>query len=904
MSNNDSFRNTHNRLLAQALATPAEERDAFLDDACDGDLGLRKELKALVEAAMADDDFLAPAGALRGHFGNSLDYKAVGPIPERVGQFRIVREIGRGGMSVVYLAERDVGDFNQQVAIKIIRPGENSDEVIRRFAQERRILASLNHPGIAHLYDGGWTEDGRPYFTMELIEGWSIIDHCRQYDLDIEQRLDLFMAAADAVGYAHAHQIVHRDLKPSNILVDDRGQVRLLDFGIAKLLDVSGEDSNPLTRLQNTPLTPEYASPEQVLGRPVTSASDVYQLGVLLYELLTDRTPYRLISHNPQALASAICDQIPTRPSMMSTLPDIVQTEERSTGNSRRWFRRMRGDLDTITMMALRKEPKRRYASAKELTEDIRRYLSGRPITARKDAIGYRMRKFIGRHVAAAITAAVAAGIVSILSWQLLHPDVRSDSVPLQNSVAVLPFRTLGGGAFEFLGDGIANELINGLAAIPQLRVVSRSSSFSFRGTDEDIMEVGEMLGVSAIVDGSVEQVGDRLQIAAQIVDVSSGDPLWSETFEQDSSELLFVQQRIAEDIVGVLAQKAGVTLPKPGGPSSATNNAEAYELYMLGQQNYLKRGDGVRKSIELFQRATELDPSFAHAWAGLSTAYSSSLSWGGAPDNVEELVAISASRAIELDENLGSAYMALGGIEARKGNYAEGAAYLYKALAVAPNDPTVLTWSYEAMLDMGRSRDALQFAQRLHEINPVMTTSSYAVGWANLTLGNLEVAERFCDSVYDPKSYPLARCSLILRLERGDFDAASALLQQIRGPDVESGPGDLYFDARRGPSPENTQLAIDAIDVAVETRQLSSNLAFYWYATLGDLDSAFNTHNDLLDRGRWFDTALWWLPSMSSFRQDPRFVPLAERAGLVDFWRAHGWADACRDQGDGVFCE
>ena len=225
----------------------------------------------------------------------SVEHDATVPPPKRIGVYRIVREIGRGGMSVVYLGERDDGAFEQRVAVKLIKPGTDTEDVLRRFEQERQILASLNHPAIARLYDGGSTERGHPYFIMELVEGEPIDVYCRSRGLELEARLELFVTVCEAVQSAHDKSIVHRDLKPSNILVSDTGQVKLLDFGIAKALDREAlPNSAPATRQAVRLLTPEFASPEQVRGEPVTAASDVYQLGVLLYLLLAGRMPYRL----------------------------------------------------------------------------------------------------------------------------------------------------------------------------------------------------------------------------------------------------------------------------------------------------------------------------------------------------------------------------------------------------------------------------------------------------------------------------------------------------------------------------------------------------------------------------------------------------------------------------------
>ena len=902
MTSDRGDQNTVDLIFSRALDLSPQERGEFLTEACRGDQALHDKVTELLAATEKDDDFLAPGGGLRGRFFQPTDENRSIPAPNRIGQFRIVKEIGRGGMSVVYLAEREAGDFDQRVAIKLIKPGSDSEEVLRRFEQERRILASLSHPSIARLFDGGATDDGRPYFTMELVAGLPIVDFCRERGLDIKERLKLFATVAEAVAHAHGQSIVHRDLKPSNVLVDDAGQVRLLDFGIAKMLDAQHDGQDPLTYLPHGPLTPEYASPEQIRGQEVTSASDVYQLGVLLYELLTDRLPYRLETEEFQSLAGAICEQTPTRPSMVVTLPAAHDGKDSLITSSRDWQRRLRGDLDAIVMTALRKEPQRRYPSARAFADDIERYLKGKPVVARGDSLAYRVKKLVGRYRLVGATTAVL--IVLTVAGFIYRGLVTTElnPAPLENAIAVLPFNVGGVDEVAYLGNGIADSLITGLAAIPELRVVARASSFSFRGDDLGVGEIASRLGVNAVVTGRVTKTEDGLSVQAQLIDAPSETILWAQTYDQTSNDVLEIQKKITADLIEVLARVLNLQLPPVRGPSGATDNLEAYELYLLGQHHYQQRGEGVRESIRLFGRAVELDPDFAYAWAALASAYSSALTWGGAPDNVEELIRETSLRAIELDDTIGLAFMTLGGIDARRGKYAEATPYLIKALAVSPNDPTVLLWSWEGMGDLGRLEDSREFAQRLYEVNPVSPTSSSAIGWANVVLGNLGTARRFCQRAFDQGMG--TRCSLFASLEGNDFDAARDWFEQGIPEDAEASRRmmQLYLAARRNPTDANTQAALVAIDEVLWDKE--SSTAFYYYATLGDLGRAFATLNARYDRGELVATDLWWLPSLSAFRRDPRFAGVAERAGMIDFWRAFGWADSCRPEGSGIACE
>ena len=345
----------------------------------------------------------------------------------RIGPYRLIREIGRGGMGTVLLAVRSDDAFQKRVAIKVLKRGMDTDAIVRRFRTERQILASLEHPNIAGLLDGGTTPEGLPYFAMEYVEGQPIDEHCDARQLDTTARLQLFRKICAAVQHAHQNLIIHRDIKPANVLVTADGTPKLLDFGIAKLLnpELGGQTLAP-TLAGPQLLTPEYASPEQVRGLPVTTATDIYSLGVLLYELLTGRRPYRITSRNPADIARIVCDAEPVRPSTAVTrvrddsAPSEAVTEVAVTGAAEtgtfhrvrtvdpdRLRRRLAGDLDTIVLKALSKEPARRYASVDQFSEDIRRHLAGLPVIARTDTLGYRAAKFVRRN-----RTAVAAGIL------------------------------------------------------------------------------------------------------------------------------------------------------------------------------------------------------------------------------------------------------------------------------------------------------------------------------------------------------------------------------------------------------------------------------------------------------------------------------------------------------------
>jgi len=381
-------------VLSEALDLETGRRRQFLDSACEHDADLRAEVDLLLAHQVdSENDAIEECAADAARFRLAQDVTRIG---SRIGAYKIVREIGHGGMGTVYLGERDDKQYRQQVAIKLINPGLGGETIRRRFHNEMQILADLNHPNIARLFDGGQTADGVPYLVMEYVEGSPINHYCNDRNLSTEQRLKLFCTVCDAVQYAHQHLVIHRDIKPGNILVTSEGLPKLVDFGIAKLLD-NGKSIPDATATVMPFMTPQYASPEQVYGLSATTATDIYSLGVVLYELLTGRSPYRLKSRVPHELAQAILDQEPQR-------------------------QRLKGDLDNIVLMAMRKEPQRRYASAQQFAEDIHRHLDGLPVRARQDTFSYRAGKFIRRRklavaAAALILLTLLVGIITT-AWQ------------------------------------------------------------------------------------------------------------------------------------------------------------------------------------------------------------------------------------------------------------------------------------------------------------------------------------------------------------------------------------------------------------------------------------------------------------------------------------------------------
>jgi eukaryotic-like serine/threonine-protein kinase len=405
-------------IFDEALNLSEPERSEFIKSACGDDIEMQNEVKSLIEA----DSKVPPV--LKAQAGDAVNIRSQiiyeGKI---IGNYKVIKQIAEGGMGSVFLAERADGQFEQKVALKIIKPGMNSNEIIKRFLSERQILARLQHPNIAKLLDGGLTEDNLPYFTMEYVEGEPISEYCDKNNLSVEERLKIFITVCSAIQYAHHNLVIHRDIKPSNIMIKKDGTVKLLDFGIAKVLseDTLNEDVN-LTQTGLHVMTPEYASPEQIKGKHVTTSTDIYSLGIVLYELLTGEKVHNIKNYSPLEMEKAICLTQPQKP---SSLIKQVQTKDKSKADEisikrntlpEKLKKKLAGDLDNICLTALRKEPETRYSSVELFRQDIENFLEERPVTARQSTINYRMKKFVLRHKVAVVFGLLIFLIVTSLT--------------------------------------------------------------------------------------------------------------------------------------------------------------------------------------------------------------------------------------------------------------------------------------------------------------------------------------------------------------------------------------------------------------------------------------------------------------------------------------------------------
>jgi serine/threonine protein kinase/tetratricopeptide (TPR) repeat protein len=727
-------------IFQAALDLSPEDRNRYVSDVCAEDSDLKRDVESLLSQYDSAGELLEEPV-----YGNT-ELSALESFVEdkdpmigrRLGSYRIEREIGRGGMGAVYEASRADNEFNKRAAIKLVKRGMDTDFILRRFRKERQILAALDHPHIAGLLDGGTTEDGLPYFVMEYIEGQPLYSYCDSNKLNITERLKLFRSICDAVHYAHQKQVVHRDIKPSNVLVTSDGVPKLLDFGIAKLLNptLAGDITHDPTATAMRLMTPEYASPEQVQGAPTTPTTDVYSLGVLLYELLTGHRPYRLVNRAPHEIARVICEEAPAPPSIIITraedlLPSLTAGDEEtmlkrlytSRGGTLESLRRaLSGNLDNIVMQALRKEPEWRYQTAADLRDDITRFLEGRPILDLPDP-------------------------------PYVSGPLRPDST--ENSLAVLPMKILDinqpDTSPDYLGTGLADALITRLSAIRSFAVRPTSSVLRY-GADADPLRAGRELGVEFVLDGRIRRTAERIRVTIQLLNVREETTAWAGQFDEQFTDVLnledIISSHVAEAIVPHLTVDQRLRLAKRG-----TDNPQAHEAYLRGRFYWNTfTEDGFARAIVCYQQAIALDPKYALAHAGVANYHN----WLGVFSvmpfaECSAAAYEAASTAVDLDPNLAEGHVALGqAILCRDFAWASAEHHLVRAIELDPNYAPARVW-YSLQLAMeGRFSESLREAHTGRDLDPLAIISRFAVVWCSYHARRFDEAYRFASATIE----------------------------------------------------------------------------------------------------------------------------------------------------------
>jgi TolB-like protein len=738
---------------------------------------------------------------------------------ERVGAYVIVRELGRGGMGTVFLAERADGQFEKEVAIKILSRGADTAEILRRFRAERQILAKLDHPNIARLLDAGTTDDGLPYFIMDYIVGAPVTRFAVAQKLSTRQRLELFLKICAAVEFAHRNLVVHRDIKPSNILANAEGEPKLLDFGIAKLLAKDAEAAQ-LTSEAQQHLTPIYASPEQAKGDPITFATDIYSLGALLYEMLSGQKPHRFSADRPtrEELALVVAGQVPPPPSAVASDAQVA--------------RLLRGDLDAIVLFAMHKEPGMRYATVADLAADIRRHLTRKPVVARHPTLGYRAKCLVKRNasrlVAGAAVVIVLAGVLFAFwarSQQIARDaaDIRprgvsAPALDTRKSIAVLPFESLGDNTAQpYFADGVQGDILTDLGKVRDLKVISRSGVATYRGKNRNMKQIGRDLGVANVLEGSLQISGDRVRINAQLIDTRTDAQIWADQYDRKLEDIFALQSELAQTIAGQLKATLS-TGEKAEIWRQPTQDLQAYDLY-LRARTALRAGSGILPrenwsvAIDLLNRAIARDPKFTLAYCVLSEAYVLQYRYG--EDHLPEHLAAAkdaAETALRLEPTREEPRLALARYYYHGLNdYRRTAQELSKIPSSAPHEVEFFTLASLVERRLGQFAASIRDGEKAIELDPQdvwlttclsqtysglrqfhdserVTTEAIArrrgakstgllvlKSEAALAMGNVEEAHAGLDSIYDKDDVNYQALRLRLYLIERDYSGAKA---------------------------------------------------------------------------------------------------------------------------------
>ncbi len=865
-----------------ALDRSANERDRFIRQACCDDIRLESKVRGLLLAHQSlnreldDPLFDIPVISLLHRVSHEVDFE----FGHEIGKYRLVREIGRGGTALVYEAARIDGEYEQSVALKLIASGRSNEFINGRLRRERQILADLDHPNIARLLDGGTIDGGRPYLVMDLIRGVPIDEYVAARKCSLRERLELFCTVCTAVEYAHQNGVIHRDLKPSNILVTHDGVPKLLDFGIAKLLDLvplAGDET-----IEIVGMTPDYSSPEQVRGESVTRSTDIYSLGVVLFKLLTRHLPYEFPARTMERIVGVISTQEPQSPSSV-ILSGRLDTPNPGDGgrddsqHRRQLSSQLRGDLDNIVLMALRKDPERRYGSVRDFREDIQRHLQGQPVVARRDSWSYRTSKFLKRNRRLVSVGLIVAVLFSTITALITLKSVKG---PVLTSIAVLPFVNSGDANMDHVSDGITDTLVGDFSRVKSLRTPGRSSVFSYKGRSVDPVMVAAELGVESVLTGFVDTEGNNLLVRVTLTDGHNGNLLLKKEYRGATSDIQTIEATAARDILDTMGlvnpeRLAGVSEPR------GTTNPVAYDWYLQGNYAWNQRTqDSLARALECYQHAIQADPDFALAYAGLANTY---VLKGGF--NFEKLpfpATAASEKAIARDPNLPEPYLDIAMVAwGEEWDWLKADTYFRRAVELNPNFARSHHWYGLFLAYMGRADESILELEKARQMDVLSIPIQADLGRA------YQLARR-----YD-EAYPLMRAAhdRMLGASMGDVDwYFASLLEQMRRTDELQelhpyGPDVMHALTKGYPAYWRAILLSLERERSLPTKQSprADYLSALMFAKLGNneraiegLYRAYKAHDSRMPEIRIE-------PAFDTLRSDPRFKDLMQRMNFFD---------------------
>ncbi len=792
-------------------------------------------------------------------------------IGQTVGHYRILAKLGGGGMGVVYEAEDT--HLGRHVALKFLPAEVGADgDMLARFEREAKAASALNHPHICTIHDIG-EDAGKPFIVMELMRGQTLKEAIAGKALPTERVIQLAVQIADALEAAHGAGMVHRDIKPDNIFVTERGEAKLLDFGLAKIGTANPLGSDDEARRSETVSRPEqltvpgttmgtidYMSPEQVWGQEVDARADLFSLGVVLYEMVTGTPPFQ--GKSSIQTVDSILHRVPTAPVRLN--PEVPP------------------ELERIITKAMEKDRTLRYQSAAEIKADLRRLLRDSDPTVAAPPRRSLRKPWLGAGVVALVMALAAASWIGWQAWRGRPPAGTTD-VAAAPSIAVLPFVDMSATKDQqYFADGLAEELLSTLAQVPELRVVARSSSFQFKGKDEDLRDIGRKLDVSTILEGSVRKEGRHVRISAQLVSAASGFTLWSQTYDRELDDIFAVQDDIARSVSSALKVKL---LGQGEAPATRpAHNVQAYNLYLQGKYLAGRRSQhDLEQAISHYEQALQLDPGYALAWVGLADAHSNLADLGAVQvDEGYGKAREEVQKALELDPNLAEAHAALGWIRVAYDWDWSGADAAYKrALELAPGNASVIRRAGALAGTLGRFDEALELDRHAVELDPLSVSGRNNLGLHALYAGRLDEAEAaFRKALELNPEYPSTHAFLgRIELRRGNSSAALQEMEQEKDPFWRLYGLALAYHALGQREKADSTLAElverDKDDSAFQIAEV--------YAYRGEKDEAF----------KWLDRAyaqrdggfneMKGDPLLKNVESDPRYAALLRKLRLSD---------------------